>query len=101
MKLGVCSGLFSDRPLPEALDIFQGMGIEGVEIYCGGREEDLRHSDAAAVLADRDAAKKYRSEFERRGMCISSLNCSGNPVHPDEARARIDRDGFERTVLAA
>jgi sugar phosphate isomerase/epimerase len=101
MKLGACSGLFSDKSLDETLDILSGMGIEGVEIYSGGRKEDLRHIDADAVLGGDRGAREYLAKFESRGMFISALNCSGNAVHPNREISSVEREGFRRTVLLA
>jgi sugar phosphate isomerase/epimerase len=101
MKLGACAGLFSEKTIDEVLDIFSGMGIEGAEIYCGGKKEDLKHIDADAVLGNGDGAREYLDKFEKRGMHISALNCSGNAVHPDKSIAAIAKEGFRRTVLLA
>ena len=36
MKLGVLTNVVANKPFPEALDYFQGLGIQMVEVGCGG-----------------------------------------------------------------
>jgi len=101
MKLGVCSWLFSEKSLAETLDIMSGLGIEGAEIQCGGAKENLRHIDADSILGSDAGARNFLAEFEKRGMFISALNCSGNAVHPDKAIAAFAGESFRRAVLLA
>ena len=101
MKLGACSWLFAEKSIDETLDILGGMGIEGAEINCGGKLENIGHIDVDAVLNSTSGASDFLAKFEQRGMCISSLNCSGNAVHPDKAIASLAKESFERTVLLA
>ena len=101
MKLGACSWLFAEKSIDETLDLFGGMGIEGAEIFCGGKLENVAHIDVDAVLNSPSGAADYLAKFERRGMRISSLNCSGNAVHPDSAVASLAKESFERAVLLA
>ncbi|MDR0653623.1 MAG: sugar phosphate isomerase/epimerase [Synergistaceae bacterium] len=101
MKLGACTWLFSDLALDDTLDLLSGMGIEGAEINCNGEHGKPAHIDPDSVLNDEKGARDYLAKFERRGMHITALNCSGNAVHPDEAAAKIAADCFERTVLMA
>jgi sugar phosphate isomerase/epimerase len=101
MKLGACSWLFSEKTLGETLDILSGLGIVGAEIQCGGSKENLRHIDVDAVLGSEAGAANFLAEFEKRGMFISALNCSGNAVHPDKAIASGAAESFRRAVLLA
>jgi len=101
MKLGVCSWLFYEKSLGETLDIVSGLGIEGAEISCVGKKENIAHIDVDAVLDSPSRAVGYKAEFEKRGMHISALNCSGNAVHPDKAVAALAEESFRRTVLLA
>jgi sugar phosphate isomerase/epimerase len=101
MKLGACTWLFAEKSLEDTLDLLSGLGIEGAEIHCGGRKENLRHIDVDAVLGGKRGARAYLAKFEKRGMHLSALNCSGNAVHPDAAVAAAAREDFERTVRLA
>jgi sugar phosphate isomerase/epimerase len=101
VKLGVCSWLFSEKSLDETLDIASDLGIEGLEIQCGGDKGNLRHIDVDAILGSVSGAEEYLARFEGRGMHISALNCAGNAVHPDEAVAAAAAENFRRAVLLA
>ena len=98
MKLGLCASLYLDRPLDQVFEIAGAMEIRGLEIYCGGGGKSL-HIDVDELLGSDMALQKYRDQFKTQNMEISILNCVGNPVHPIKERAKIDRHGFEKTVL--
>lgn len=98
MELGICSSLYGDLDLQHALDLYAGLGIKAVEIYSGSLGEP-RHIDVEAVLNDKNKAESYLDEFRKRGLHIGSLNCVGNPVHPDENIASRHQKSFINTVL--
>ena len=53
MKLGVLTNLFGSLPLEEALVKFEKLGIEAVEIGCGGYP-GRDHADPAILLNDEE-----------------------------------------------
>ena len=100
MKLCVFANLYAKKPLDEALSILKGMGVEAVEIACGGYP-GKDHADPDILLNDEAAFAQWMATFKKYDMEIAALACHGNPVHPDsEIAAAFDKD-FRNTVLLA
>lgn len=100
MKLGVLTVLFGDRSLEAALQYLSPLGIQAIELGCGGyvgnahaNPSDLL-SSATKLSALKDLVRKYEVE-------ISALSVHGNVVHPNkDAAARFDED-FRNTIVLA
>ena len=100
MKLGVFTCLLSNLPLESALKYFQSLGIQMVEIGCGGTAGNA-HANPDILLHDDDALKKFSQTIEQYGMEISALSCHGNPVHPQkEIAASYDKTIWDTILLA-
>ena len=63
MRLGVFSVLYSQLPFEQALDRFQGLGLDAVEIGCGNYPGDA-HCKPAELLADDRRTKAFRKAVE-------------------------------------
>ena len=100
MKLGVLSNLFGSLTLEEVLTKFEGMGIDAVEIGCGGYP-GKDHCDPKKLLADPAALEEFRQAFKRHHLELAVLSCHGNPVHPDKKIAKEYDDDFHDAVLLA
>ncbi len=100
MKLGVLTNLFGNIPLCEALEKFKEMGIESLELGCGGYPGNA-HCDPEALLYDGKARDELLALIESYGMDISALSVHGNPVHPDKEVAESFHRDFEKAVLLA
>ena len=100
MKLGVLTNLFGDKTLEEALTVFEGLGIEAVEIGCGGYP-GRAHADPAVLLNDGAALEEFKSTLARHGMELAALSVHGNAVHPDPAVAKAFHDDWTNAVLLA
>ncbi len=87
MKLGLFAALFMDQPLEKALDIIKDLGLQAVEIGAGNFAT-LKHCNPEELLKDDGARSAFVKAVEKRGLVISALNASGNPVHPDAAYAQ-------------
>ncbi|MBQ3096031.1 MAG: sugar phosphate isomerase/epimerase [Clostridia bacterium] len=98
MKLGVLTNLFGDRPLAEACDYFKTLGVEALEIGCGGYP-GRDHCDPDVLLNDAAALEEFKNTIASRGLEISCLSVHGNPVHPDKAVAAGYHSDFEKAVL--
>jgi DNA-(apurinic or apyrimidinic site) lyase len=86
MDIGVLTVVLGDEPLEDALDEFDGLGVDAVELGCGGWPgED--HLPRREYLDDEDAQADLLSTVEDRGLRISALATHNNPLHPDEERA--------------
>lgn len=100
MKLGVCAVLYGDRSLEDALKSFKSVGIQQVEIGCGGYPGKA-HCDPAVLLNDEKALAAFKATIEQSGLTISALSVHGNPVHPDKTVAAAFQSDFENCVLLA
>lgn len=94
MRIGAFTTVLGDRPFEAVLDRLAGLGFEAVEVGVGGYP-GAEHCDAAALLADPAAARRWREAVESRGMVVSALSAHANPLHPDadvaaEARRVLD-----------
>ncbi len=98
MKLGVLTNLFGDRPLAEACDYFKTLGVEALEIGCGGYP-GRDHCDPDVLLNDAAALEEFKNTIASRGLEISCLSVHGNPVHPDKTIAAGYHSDFEKAVL--
>ena len=100
MKLGVLTNVLGKMPLSEAIKIFKELGIESLEIGCGGYP-GKQHCDPEKLLSDEAALSEWLDLIYSNGMDISALAVHGNPVHPDKAVAEEYHKDFENAVLLA
>ena len=100
MKLGVLTNLFAGMSFDEALTKFEALGIESVEVGCGGYPGNA-HCNPEVLLADEAALAEFLDTVKRHGMDISALSVHGNPVHPDKAIAEKFHNDFINAVLLA
>ena len=100
MKLGVLTNLFGNLTLEEALIKFKALGIESVEIGCGGYPGKA-HCDPEELLADEKKLAQWLALIKKYGMDISVLSVHGNPVHPVKSETERYHKDFVNAVLLA
>lgn len=100
MKLGVLTNLLGSVPLEEALKYFSSLGLEMVEIGCGGYPGKA-HADPAVLLNDAKELDKFKGLISEYNFEISALSCHGNPVHPNKEIAKKFDDDMHNAVLLA
>lgn len=100
MKLGVLTNLYGDRPLAEVLPKLKALGVEAIELGCGGYPGKA-HCDPQVLLNDEKAYNDFIALIKSYDMEVSALSCHGNPVHPDKAIAKMYDDDFKDAVLLA
>ena len=100
MKLGVFTTLLSNLSLEESLKYFKSLGIEAVEIGCGGYPGNA-HANPEILLNDAKALDTFKGLIKEYDVQISALSCHGNPVHPDKATAKYFDDSIKNTILLA
>jgi sugar phosphate isomerase/epimerase len=100
MKLSVLTNLFGDISLEEALVKFEKLGVEAVEIGCGGYP-GRAHCDPKVLLADDAALAEWQNTIKKHGMEVCALSVHGNPVHPDKKIAESFHNDFVDAVLLA
>lgn len=81
MKLGAYTACLHDRPLPEALAILSGFGLESAEVNSGGFIPEP-HLPVADILDSQQVRRDYLAVFAEHQMTLTALNCNGNPLHP-------------------
>lgn len=100
MRLGVFSTLFQNMSLPQALDIICEKELEAVELGTGGYPGN-HHCNPLRLLEDKNEIRKFKQQFESRGLIISALSCHGNPIHPNKALASKYHTDFQDTINLA
>lgn len=100
MKLGVYTALVADRSLEEALQYLTAKGIHVVELGSGGYS-GVAHANPDELLHDPVKFNAFVDTLKRYDTEISALNCSGNPVHPQQDLARKYHADYEKTILLA
>jgi sugar phosphate isomerase/epimerase len=100
MKLGAYTACLHDKPLPEALEILRGLGLDGAEINSGGFLPAV-HLPIEEVRSSPAARDEYLGLFESARVALTALNCNGNPLHPDpEVRSKHGQDIRDAIELA-
>ena len=89
MKLGMITDSLGHLPLEPMLDFAAAQGFEMLEFACGNWSS-APHLDLERMLSDVSARRGFMAGLERRGIAVSALNCSGNPLHPGEIGRRHD-----------
>ncbi|MBR3439692.1 MAG: sugar phosphate isomerase/epimerase, partial [Clostridia bacterium] len=83
MKLGVFTTLLSNLPFEEALKYFKSLGIEMVEIGCGGYPGNA-HANPDELLESSAKLEDFKALIRNYDVEISALSCHGNPIHPNK-----------------
>jgi sugar phosphate isomerase/epimerase len=86
MDIGVLTVVLGDDPLEEALAELADLGVDAVELGCGGfvGEDHLAREE---YLGDDAAQEELLGQIEAHGLRVSALATHNNPLHPDEERA--------------
>jgi sugar phosphate isomerase/epimerase len=100
MKLGVFTTLLSNLSLQEALAYFKSLGIEMVEIGCGGYPGDA-HAKPEELLQSPEKLAAFRRTIADAGLELSAFSCHGNPLHPNKAIAAAFDQSMRNAVLLA
>ena len=91
MQLGVMANGIAALGWDRALDYCRQLGLDAIEVPCGLYPKH-HLIDAAAVLDSTTQQQQIKDDLARRGLTLSALGCSGNPVHPDPDQAgRFDQ----------
>ena len=100
MDIGVLTVPLGDQPLEETLSYLDDIGVDAVELGCGGYPGS-DHLDRTALLDDDDAQAELHDLLEAHDMRVSALATHNNPLHPDDERAaEADTELREAITLA-
>jgi DNA-(apurinic or apyrimidinic site) lyase len=92
MDLGVLTVPLGQRPLGDALDYLEALGVDAVELGCGGFPGS-DHLDPPALRDEPARREALHADLDERGLAVSALATHNNPLHPDDERAeRADRE---------
>jgi sugar phosphate isomerase/epimerase len=86
MKIGVFTVLMSDQPFEKVLNYLSGLGVEAIELGCGGYPGNA-HCDAKDLLSNPAKVDDLKAMVAEHNLEISALSMHGNPVHPNKAIA--------------
>ena len=100
MKLGMFTVPFSSKPLGETLDYLCKLGVQAVELGCGGYPGNA-HCNLDELLAAPDKAKAMKSLVADKGMVISALSMHANHVHPNQAEAAAAHETYGKALKVA
>lgn len=100
MKLGVFTCLLGDLPFEDALKYFASLGIEMIEIGCGGYPGNA-HADPEVLLHDEEKFAQFKALITKYNLEISALSCHANPVHPNKEIAADFDKAIRDTILLA
>ncbi len=100
MKLGVLTVILGDLTLDETLKYLKGLGVQAVEIGCGG-SPGTAHANAVEFMKNPALIDQFMETIKKYDMQISCLSVHGNAVHPNKEIASWDHQQFEAAVLLA
>lgn len=100
MKLGVMTVLLGDLSLDKTLSYLKSLGVQQVEIGCGGFP-GTAHADARKFIEDPKLIDEFMTTINQYGLEIAALSVHGNPVHPQKDIADDYNEQFEAAVLLA
>lgn len=80
MELSICTDVFGKIPFTEMLDKVKKYDIPAIELTTGGWGGCFFVPSAEELIQNPDKLKKFKYEIDQRGIKISALNCSGNPL---------------------
>ncbi|MFN8007091.1 MAG: sugar phosphate isomerase/epimerase [Terriglobia bacterium] len=100
MKIGVLTVLLAGKPFEEALDYLKDVGMEAVEIGCGGYAPKA-HCNPVELLASDRKLKAFKEAIDRRGLILSALSVHGNPIHPNKKIAKAHHEDFLNALKLA
>jgi sugar phosphate isomerase/epimerase len=99
MRVGVFTPLLSQLSLPAVLKKLRSLNINTVELGTGNYSGDAHCK--LTMLEDASALSGFKKILSDHGATISALSSHGNPLHPDAARAKHDREVSRKTILLA
>lgn len=84
MKLGAYTACLHDLPLADALAVLRELELDAAEVNSGGFLP-TPHLPVELLRDSATAREEYLGTFTAAGIELTTLNCNGNPLHPDPA----------------
>lgn len=99
MKLGLLTDSASQRSLEGALDLAAELRLDYIELATGNWS-NAPHIDLDELTESSSARDRLVSAIADRGLTLSALNCSGNPLHPGPS-GRTHDEVTRKTIALA
>ena len=99
MRVGVFTPLLSQMSLDDVLKKLKSINIDTVELGTGNYPGDPHCK--LSMLDHPSELSEFKKKLSDNGFSISALSCHGNPLHPDQARAKHDQEVSRKTILLA
>lgn len=99
MQLAICTDVFQDLSYTDMLDKVKSLGIDAVEMTAGGWGAQ-KHCHTQELLKDPKKLQAFQDELTKRGMRISALNTSCNPLWPSETGKAYEKSMYACVDLA-
>ena len=87
MQLSLMTDSLGTLNFPEMLTTAQQLGIQGLELATGNWSQ-APHIDLDRMVENAEERKAYMAQIADAGLQIVALNCSGNPLAPNELGRR-------------
>ncbi len=100
MKLGVFTALFRDRSFEETCKYLSGLGVQTLELACGGTT-GKHHTDPNTIMDHPEKIQEMKDIMAKYGLEAAAVSCHGNPVHPNPEEAKMYHDEFKGAILFA
>lgn len=100
LTYGAYTACLQDRSLDEALEVLAGVGLTGAEINTGGFIPSP-HAPVDALLVSEKARREYLKVFADKGMELTGLTVSGNPLSPLPTEGLPHAHDLRRTIELA
>jgi len=100
MKLSICTDVFGKIPFTEMLDKVVAYGLDAIEMTAGGWGGCNFIPSAEELINDDAKREAFLAEITKRGLAISALNCSGNPLI-DTPMGRMHSKTMRDTMVLA
>jgi len=100
MKIGLNTDSLAALSLEQTLDYVAELSLDTVELGLGGWSS-APHVDVGALISNAQARDRLSGLLRERGLAISALNASGNPLHPGEIGLNDTRLAYDAMKLAS
>jgi len=90
MRIGLNTDSLGHLPLDEMLETAADLGVETVELCCGGWSS-APHVNLDLLLEKESERENFLAKIRDHGLEIDALNCSGNQLAPGDRGRSNDR----------
>lgn len=100
MKIGLFTDGLAHLGFSEALAKAASLGVQAIEIGTGNFSPSP-HCDLDNLLESSTARDTFLKAIGSHNLQLAALNCSGNPIHPNEDLAQKAADVTRKTIRLA